>query len=53
MINEIPNINKLLDNTVTKRNKDIVFVLDFSESMTQNGRSKHATKAIVTVKFHK
>ena len=35
---------------MSKKNKDIVFALDYSESMTQPGRLKHATKAIVTVR---
>jgi len=49
LLDQIPNIPKLLENTVSKKNKDIVFALDYSESMTQPGRLKHATKAIVTV----
>jgi Mg-chelatase subunit ChlD len=49
MLENIPNIPKLLENTVSKKNKDIVFALDYSESMNQPGRLQHATKAIVTV----
>ena len=49
LIEQAPNIPKLLENTLSKKNKDIVFALDFSESMKQPGRLQHATKAIVTV----
>lgn len=52
-LEQIPNIPKLLENTVSKKNKDIVFALDYSESMIQPGRLKHATKAIVTVRLKK
>ena len=49
LLEQAPNIPKLLENTLSKRNKDIVFALDYSESMKQPGRIMHATKAIVTV----
>ena len=49
LLEQAPNIPKILDNTVSKKNKDIVFALDYSESMTQPGRLQYATKAIVTV----
>ena len=53
LLEEAPNIPKLLENTVSKKNKDIVFALDFSESMTHPGRKAYALKAILTVKKKK
>lgn len=49
MLDQAPNIPKLLENTLSKKNKDIVFALDYSESMTQGTRLEYATKAILVV----
>ncbi len=42
-----PNIELLLEKCKQRKDKDIVFALDFSESMEHGNRKKHAIKAFL------
>ncbi len=51
LLAKAPNIDKLLRNNFEKKNNDIVFLLDSSESMGTGSRKDYALREILKVKI--